>query len=262
VRINPNNAPAVGNLGAGYFIRGDLPQALKWEKKATAINPKNNIPFQLIGWTYRLLGDFSNAELWLKKSLEIKPFKDSYRELAFTYIQQGKKAEAMNLVPHIIESDTANFSSYEEAALVCMLAGEMQQAKENFQKAVDMNTSLNTDASTFAPIGLGAILLKENKTIDAEILLSRSRSLFLEEIKKGIQDDELRIGLASIAAIEGKKEEALQWLQKAVDVKWLDYGMVETSPWFKNINTEPRFKQIMTKVKKETAKMRTLAEEF
>jgi TolB-like protein/class 3 adenylate cyclase/Flp pilus assembly protein TadD len=262
VRINPNNAPAVGNLGAGYFIRGDLPQALKWEKKATAINPKNNIPFQLIGWTYRLLGDFRNAELWLKKSLEIKPFKDSYRELAFTYIQQGKKAEAMNLVPQIIESDTANFSSYEEAALVCMLVGEMKQAKENFQKAVDMNTSLNTDASTFAPIGLGAILLKENKTIDAQILLSRSRSLFLEEIKKGIQDDELRIGLASIAAIEGKKEEALQWLQNAVDVKWLDYGMVETSPWFKSVNTEPRFKQIMTKVKKETAKMRTLSEEL
>ncbi len=262
VRINPNNGPAVGNLGAGYFIRGDLPQALKWEKKATAINPKNNIPFQLIGWIYRLLGDFKNAELWLQKSLEIKPFKDSYRELAFTYIQQRKKAEAMQLVPHIIESDTANYSSYEEAALVCMLAGDMQQAKNNFQKAVDMNASLNTDASTFAPIGLGAILLKEDKTIDAEILLSRSRSLFLDEIKKGIKDDELRIGLASISAIRGKKEEALQWLQQAIDVNWLDYSMVESSPWFKSINTDPRFRQMMIKVKNETATMRTLSEEF
>ena len=46
VRLNPNNAPAVGNLGTGYFLKGNLPEALKWEKKATTISPKNYIPFQ------------------------------------------------------------------------------------------------------------------------------------------------------------------------------------------------------------------------
>jgi TolB-like protein/Flp pilus assembly protein TadD len=254
VRINPNNAPAVGNLGTGYFIRGDLPQALKWEKKAAAINPKNKIPFQVIGWTYRLMGDFENAELWLKKSLEIKPFKDSYRELAFTYVQEGKDAEAMKIVPYIISSDTNDFKSYEEAALVGMLTGN-SRAKADFQRAVDMNPSLNSDAETFAPIGLGAILLKEGKSVDAEILLSRSKELFLDEIRNGKQDDEQRIGLAAIAAIQGKKEEALKWLQKAIDVKWLDYGMVEKSPWFENIKSDPRFKQMISRVKNETAKM-------
>lgn len=262
VRLNPNNAPAVGNLGAGYFLRGDLPEALRWGKKAAAINPKNNIPFQLIGWTYRLLGDFTNAELWLKKSLELKPFRDSYRELAFTYLQEGKKVEAMNLVPFIISSDTTNFSSYEEAALVCILAGDIQKAKKYFQKAIDMNTSLITDASTFAPIGLGSILSNEGKKVDAEILLSRSLSLFLDEIQKGKQDDEYRIGAAAILSIQGKKEEALDWLQKAIDVKWLDYGMVETSPWFANINTDPRFKKMINTVKKTADDMRKKAEEL
>ena len=262
VRLNPNNAPAVGNLGTGYFLRGDLPEALRWEKKAAALNPKNNIPFQLIGWTYRLLGDFTNAELWLKKSIELKPFKDSHRELAFTYLQEGKNAEAMNLVPLIIASDTNNFSSYEEAALVCIQAGDIQKAKTNFQKAVDMNSSLITDASTFAPIGLGSILLNEGKKIDAEILLSRSLSLFLDEIQKGKQDDEFRIGAAAIMAIQGKKEEALDWMQKAIEVKWLDYGMVETSPWFGNISTDPRFKQMMNTVKKTITEMRFKAEQL
>lgn len=260
VRFNPNNAPAVGNLGAGYFIRGDLPDALKWEKKATAINPKNNIPFQLIGWIYRLLGDFKNAELWLKKSLELKPFKDSYRELAFTYLQEDEKAEAMKLVPFIVASDTTNYSSYEEAALVCLQAGDISMAKDYFHKSVDLNASLITDASTYAPIGLGAILLKEGKKIDAEILLSRSLSLFLDEIQKGKQDDEFRIGVAAILSIQGKKEEALGWMRKAIDVKWLDYGMFETSPWFENINTDPRFKQMINTVKKEIYDMRAKAE--
>jgi adenylate cyclase len=255
VQYNPNNAPAVGNLGTGYFLRGDLTNALKWEKKATIINPKNYIPFQIIGWIHRLFGDFSNAELWLKKSLELKPFKDSYRELAFTYVQDNKKEAALLQVPYIIASDTANFSSYEEAALVCMYAGEMQKAKIYFKKAVDLNTSLLTDASTYAPIGLGAILLKEGKQIDAEILLSRSMSLFLAEIQNGKKDDELRIGVAAILSIQGKKEEALGWMKKAIEVKWLEYGLAEINPWFENIRSDPRFKQMMDKVKKEVSDM-------
>ncbi len=77
----------------------------------------------------------------------------------------------------------------------------------------------------------------------------------MDEIKKGTQDDEQRIGLAAISAIQGKKEEALKWLQKAIDVKWLDYGMVEKSPWFENIKPDPRFRQMMNRVKNEIAKM-------
>lgn len=125
-----------------------------------------------------------------------------------------------------------------------------------------MNTSLNTDASTFAPIGLGAILLKEGHKIDAEILLSRSLSLFLDEIKKGKQDDEFRIGVAAILAVQGKKEEALLWMQKAIDVKWLEYGLAETNPWFEKINTDPRFKQMINTVKKEVSEMRVKADQL
>jgi TolB-like protein/class 3 adenylate cyclase/Flp pilus assembly protein TadD len=256
VRLNPNNAPAVGNLGAGYFLKGDLPEALKWEKKATTISPKNYIPFQLIGWIYRLFGDFPAAESWLKKSLELKPFKDSYRELAFTYIQALKKDDAIKLVPFIIASDTTNYIAYEEAGLVCSYAGDTKNAKKYFQKSIDLNPSLLTDAFTFAPIGLADILLKEGKKIDAEILLSRSLSLCLDEIQKGKQDDEFRMNVAAIKAIQGKKEEALSWMQKAIDVKWQEYGLAEISPWFNSINGDARFRQMINSVKAEVNQMR------
>lgn len=256
VRLNPNNAPAVGNLGVGYFLSGELDKAMLWEKKATLINPKNYIPYQIIGWTYRLFDDFTNAELWLKKSLELKPFKDSYRELAYTYIQEGKIEEGMKLVPFMIATDSTSSTTYEEAALTCLYAGDMQKAKINFQKAIDLNTLLITDASTFAPIGLGAILLTEGEKIDAEILLSRSLSLFLAEIQKGKQDDEFRIGTAAILSIQGKKDDALDWMQKAVDVHWVEYGLVEMNPWFNNIKDAPRFKQMINTVKKRVNEMR------
>ncbi len=84
VRLNSNNAPAIGNLGTCYFLLGDLPEALGWEKKAAGLNPKNAIPFQITGWIYRLLGDLPNAENWLKKSLELNgtSYWDTYELLA------------------------------------------------------------------------------------------------------------------------------------------------------------------------------------
>ncbi|HPW63733.1 MAG TPA: tetratricopeptide repeat protein, partial [Cyclobacteriaceae bacterium] len=33
VELNPTNDAAVGNLGTNYLLRGDLPEALRWEKK-------------------------------------------------------------------------------------------------------------------------------------------------------------------------------------------------------------------------------------
>ena len=261
VRLNPNNAPAVGNLGTGYFLKGDLPEALKWEKKATTISPKNYIPFQLIGWIYRLYGDFSNAESWLKKSLELKPFKDSYRELAFTYILASRKDDAMKLVPLIIASDTTSYIAYEEAGLVCSYAGDTKNAKMYFQRSIDLNSSLLTDAFTFAPIGLADILLKEGKKIDAEILLSRSLSLCLDEIQKGKQDDEFRMNVAAIKAIQNKKDEALSWMQNAIDVKWQEYGLAEISPWFNNISGDTRFRQMINSVKAEINQMRIKSEQ-
>lgn len=262
VRLNPNNALAVGNLGTGYFLRGELDKAMMWEKKAAIISPKNYISYQIIGWIYRLFEDYPKAKLWLKKSLELHPFKDSYRELAFTYIKEGKPGEAIKLVPFIIATDSTSQLAYEEAALVCLYAGDMQKARINFQRSVDLNASLITDAYTFAPIGLGAILLDEGKNIDAEILLSRSLSLFLEEIQIGKKDNEFRIGAAAILSIVGKKEEALHWMQKAVDVNWVDYGVVETCPWFKNIKETPQFKQMINTVKKRVFEMRIKTEEL
>jgi len=86
--------------------------------------------------------------------------------------------------------------------------------------------------------------------------------LFLDEIQKGKQDDELRIGAAAIMAIQGKKEEALGRLQKAIEVKWVEYGLVEISPWFDNINSDPRFKQMINSVKNKINGMKIKAEEL
>ncbi len=260
VHLNPNNAPAVGNLGTGYFLKGELDNALIWEKKAAALNPKNAVPFMIIGWTYRLLNDLENAKLWLNKSLELKPFADCYRELGYTYLLQGKKADALNLIPLAISIDSSNTRTYESAGMLAQMAGDTAKAKYYYQKSIELNDAISTDVNAVAPIGLGQLLIAENKIVDAEIYLSRALRLNIDNSSKS-QDDDNRINIAAVYAIRNQKTEALAWLQKAVEVNWVDYNFTELNPWFDNIRNDPRYRQIVDGVKRKVAAMLKNAKE-
>jgi TolB-like protein/ribosomal protein S17E len=259
VALNPNNAQAVGNLGTGYFLKGQLDEALRWEKKAAAINPKNGIPYMVIGWTYRILGDYPQAEQWLKKSLELRKFIDTYRELAYTYLLQQKKDSARKIVPLIIAIDSTNNRNYEVAGMITHMMDDTQTAKRYFEKSASLNKSISTDIEGYSAVSLGQLLLNEGNTMDADIHLTSALSAYKKAIEDGSQDDSHALYIAAIYSIKNDKQQALVWLKKANEFKWLDYGFGELSPWYKNIRNEPGFRQLMTSLKQKTAEMRKKA---
>ncbi len=260
VALNPNNAAAVGNLGSSYFLQGQLPEALIWQKKAVLLNPKSSIPSYIIGWTYRLLGDHTSAELWLDKSIQQRPLADAYRELAYSYVRQGRNTDALALIPAVLDMGQDNSRIYEMAGIIADYAGDTVQAAEYYRQSIALNESVNTDPLTISPIGLGRILLNAGNTMEGNLLLTRATALSLDEIKQGSQADDPPFNLSAINAIQGRKAEALQWLQKAVNARFIDYALLEHSPYFENIRDEPEFQQIVTSLKQEVTSMREQAE--
>jgi TolB-like protein/class 3 adenylate cyclase len=260
VALNPNNAQAVGNLGTAYFLKAQLDEALKWEKKAAAINPKNGIPYMVIGWAYRLLGDYTRAEQWLKKSLELRKFLETYRQLAYTFLLQQKKDSAGAIVPLIIAIDSNNNRNYEAAGMITHIMGDTLTARKYFEKAISLNKSISTDIEGYEAVSLGQLLLNEGNTIEADIHLTTALSAYKKAIEEGSQDDDHALFIAAVYAIKSDKQQALTWLKKAQEFKWLDYGFGELTPWFKNIRNEPAFKQAMTILRQKTADLRKKAE--
>lgn len=259
IALNPNNAQAAGNLGTAYFLKAQLDEALRWEKKAAAINPKNGIPYMVIGWTYRILGDYQQAEQWLRKSLELRKFIDTYRELAYTYLLQQKTDSARKIVPLIIAIDSTNNRNYEVAGMITHMTGDTQRAKLFFEKSVSLNKSISTDIEGYSAVNLGQLLLTQGNTMDADILLTTALSAYKKAIEDGSQDDSHALYIAGIYAIKNDKQQALTWLKKADEFKWLDYGFAELAPWYKNIRTEPAFRQLISSLKQKTAELRKKA---
>ena len=264
VALNPNNAQAVGNLGTSYFLLGDLPEALRWEKKAAGLNPKNAIPFQIVGWIYRLLGDLPQAESWLEKSLELNAtsYWDTYELLAYCYVCQGRKQDALKLVTSMLQKLQPDSRTYEIAGLMAHFAGDKLNARSYFQQSIKLNESYNNDPSTASPIGLGQILLEEGKLVEAEIYLSHSLEINLNEIKNGSQDKNIPFNIAGIYAIRGQREEALRWLTKAIEADWIDYAQLQHGPWFINYRKDPDMIAQVHMLSRKTEEMRQKAREM
>jgi TolB-like protein/cytochrome c-type biogenesis protein CcmH/NrfG len=263
VELNPTNDQAVGNLGTNYLLRGDLPTALLWEKKGVGMNPKNWIPYQLIGWIYRLLGDLENAESWFVKSLELSPDQyDTYELLGYTYVTQGRINEALALVPRVAEISDKDSRVLEAAGLIAHFAGDVTNAKKYFQLSIDNNPNYKEDIFTFSPIGLGQILLQEGNKVEADVYLSRAMENSLNEISNGSKSFEPRFSIASIYAIRGNKEQSLIWLQKAIDLNWIDHAKIVHGPYFVKFRTDPDFMKKVEFVRKKTIEMREKAKSY
>jgi TolB-like protein/Flp pilus assembly protein TadD len=263
VELNPTNEQAVGNLGTNYLLRGDLATALRWEKKGVGMNPKNWIPYQLVGWIYRLLGDLANAESWFLKSLELNPDQyDTYELLGYTYVSQGRPQDALNLIPRLLEIDKTDSRVLEAAGLIAHFAGDAPSAKQYFQQSIDANPNYKEDRITVSPIGLGQILLQEGKKVEADVYLSHAMENNLAEIQNGSKSFEPRFYIAGIYAIRGNKKESLRWLQKAIDLNWVDYAKVVDGPYFAKFKTDPDFIAKVNSVRKKTQEMLEKARSF
>jgi TolB-like protein/Flp pilus assembly protein TadD len=264
VRLNPNNAQAIGNLGTSYFLLGDLPEALRWEKNAAGLNPKNAIPFQIVGWTYQLLGDLPNAVSWLEKSLELNStsYWDTYELLAYCYVSQGRKQDALKLVNTLMQKIHPDSRAYEIAGIMSHYAGDNVRAQAYFQQSIDQNQGYTDDPNTVSPIGLGQILLEEGRRVEADVLLSHALDINLNEIKNGSQDKNLPFHIAAIYAIRGQRDEALHWLKKAIDANWIDYAQLQHGPWFIKYRGDPEVREHIKLLVKKTEEMRRRAEKL
>ncbi|MEX1240472.1 MAG: hypothetical protein WEB30_12165 [Cyclobacteriaceae bacterium] len=263
VELNPTNDQAVGNLGTNYLLRGDLPAALRWQKKGVGMNPKNWIPYQLIGWIYRLLGDLENAESWFLKSLELSLLEyDTYELLAYTYVAQGRIDGALDLIPKVLEIGATDSRALEVAGLIAHFAGDISNAKKYFQLSIDNNPNYKDDHDTASPIGLGQILLAEKNKVESEVYLTHAMENNLLEISIGSKSIDPPFHISSIYAIRGNKEQSLIWLQKAIDLNWIDHAKIVHGPYFAKFKTDPDFLAIIDRVRQKTEAMRIKARAY
>jgi non-specific serine/threonine protein kinase len=213
----------------------------------------------------------------LKKAFSITP-DDTLVLQGFLvyYVQEvGKIASAFRLLERLNHVDPLDFSTKWMRGGIHFYNGEYSLALPAWQKTYDLYPGnpiaqfylaatmvyLDKLDSAFSIIDQSASATPDNAFAKLGLVLKYAKmgdqdKIFLEmtpDFKKTCRRDiTFSHHLAGIFSLLGSKNDALDWLENAVDRGFINYPLLaEKDPWLVNIRGEPRFKKLMKRVKYE-----------
>lgn len=253
VEANPNSALACGALAECYNMIGELDKAFPFSKKAIALSPADAFPCTDLGDIYYGLDDPVRAERWYKKALELQPDLDvAHAGLIGLYFDLGEYNKAIEQSQTYLSKVPGNPSAWmiEFAALAEFFSGHYEKAQEYYQKI------------GIQPVELGYIYWKARRKDEAKKLFQENLDRLHKRLEEGDESNGIGVSMAAIYAVQGKKEEALKWLQRAVDAGWRYYNYASRYPLLENIREDERFKRIIDETKAKVAEMRRRVEQL
>jgi len=280
ITIDPNYALAYAGLADTYFIQAywgwipwtegmasskelalraldidsNLPEAhtvlggilcyydWKWEearkelKYAVELNPNFVTAHQYYSELLNFLGENEEARKHISIALQLDPFFPILLNLSCGYFyNEGKLKESLDecRVLQELDPEFANRLVFRKEFYIYVKQEEDLKAAEALQKAQYMDTlnskNVNLISDIYNKSGINGLW---NWLIELER-------------KKSIPNP---FTLANIYAKLNQKEEALNWLEKAFEEHCPDIPVINNSPDYDNLRSEPRFQAIIKKM--------------
>jgi Flp pilus assembly protein TadD len=177
IAINPSSVPAYSYLGTLYDKRKQSDRAVEMFRRALAINPRDVVSLHNLGLLYLHDDRFDEAVATLNRAIALAPDDSAaHNDLAYIYGKQGKydlmEAEAKSAVDYAPENSAARYNlavlylntgrleeamaqyraiaqatpressnAYNQLGIIYAEKGDLQQAIENWHKALAVDPS-------------------------------------------------------------------------------------------------------------------------
>ncbi len=240
---DPSSAKACATMGWIYHLKANPFKSSLHLKKALSINPNDPFALQGLSGVYiALVGKISAAMPLIDKLLQIEPFDFTTNFLhAGSYFYNGQFGQFLHLTQKLnnVYPEIPYCNFFYAIALVYN-----KRHEEAFQIIEEM---VKKDSDN-AIVRIGCLLkycLQGERDKVFQVLTPDFR-------KTCLRDPTFCHHLSGIFSLLNEKNEALQWVENAINVGFLNYPMLaELDPFLENIRSEGRFKKLMERVKYE-----------
>jgi serine/threonine protein kinase/Tfp pilus assembly protein PilF len=252
-----------------------LVTAEEYVKKALAMDPEFPKAHVVLGWIY-CLGELPKSIYHLKKALEITPYDSmALGALAMDYLGVGKVSAAARISEKLLEIDPLDYPPNYARGAIHFYDGQYGKALEAWGKLYTMYPE-----SAYSKWSYALALIYNNKYEEAFSIIDESAKSdpgnvltklglllkygVLGNKKEAFQEmtPDFRKTcrrtytfahhVACVFALLDEKEEALNWLESAVNRGFINYPLLaERDPLLENIREEARFNRLMERVKHE-----------
>lgn len=280
IHLDPDYALAYAGLADAYSRKannshGDTRKQFYSKAKATAVKAlalDENLAeaHAALAWILRIYDwDWAESEKHFRRAIELAPTNPAcHRQYAFLLITLGRTGEAVTEMRKGLALEPINTSGY---AMALSANRQVDEAIAEYRKVVDMNQ----DKSAWH--ALAQLYLLKGDYAEATRVINRTPPREQEnyrtkmiatmiyfqsgdeekagellrelEAKANAVDDGCDVRLAAVYASMGRKNDAIAALQKGFESRDDRLMWIKTNPHFDSLRDDPRFQEILQKMK-------------
>jgi tetratricopeptide (TPR) repeat protein len=242
VRVDPKTAIAYAGMLWTYLeFLGEADSALAWSEKMISENPYNAWGYFYMGSAWIIVDSVAKAELYFQKAREINPdlILNLYR-LAHTCRIQQQYDEAIPILEHILEIDNGETSAYYDIGVNFQAMGNLKKAREYYStfKKIALEEWIKKypdDVSTYT--SLAAVSARLGNMDSSRMMLQKAIGI----------DSVSHESFAEVLCLQGKVNEALIQIQKALDKGYRDLFWLKINPDLEILKYDTRFRDLLNK---------------
>jgi len=231
-RKQPLSATAWSHLGYAQEYAGQRGTAIDSYLTAIKLNPKDPELFANIGILQYNNSNYSQAIPPLEKTLQLQPDHRVWLDLALAYTRSLQHREAIKL---LYEKGGGSESALTLLAINYYHLGQYAKAMENYREI-----QKHLSARDAAPINgnMALVALRINNS-------NLSKSLWDQAISVGLKPSDIYIQWARLEAIGNRREEALKWIEKALQKGRANRQALYNDPDLENLRANETFLKML-----------------
>nr|MBA2339468.1 tetratricopeptide repeat protein [Pyrinomonadaceae bacterium] len=232
-----------------YLARGEKQKARAWIELLRHEAPNDTAVHFIRATLHRLDGEYTEALRELDDMVRLNPAErvvTSYNR-ARILLHQNRPAEALKELDagSRFEPDHPLIKTFR--AMVLRSQNKAPEAARLLREVLERNPGMDGVRPILA------MCLSDMGEHDA------ARAELTERVKQtAAADHDIAYWLASAYALEGEREEAFKWLERAINLGNEDRHWFESNPDWKDLRDEPRFRELMNSTEASAARRVTL----
>jgi superkiller protein 3 len=182
-------------------------------------------------------GRLEEAIREFQRAVEVDPtYAAAAFNLAYAYDRGGRIEEALAQYSHALELDPQNVLGQNNLGVLYDKQGRYEEAIAAFEQALRLDPTNATVQGNLATARKNQATLQERERRIAEAR---------QQVEAHPQDPQAAYTLARVYAALDRKEEAFEWLGKALQLGFDDLRFLREDPALAGLKTDPRFTKLL-----------------
>jgi serine/threonine protein kinase/tetratricopeptide (TPR) repeat protein len=248
LKFDPNYAPAIAGLShvEGLYYRdldsnpSHLARSTEFAKRALAADPDLGEAHIAMAQSYALNFDYARAVTEFREATRLEPDNPLAWDLlswALGYEQPPDAIEAEKAAREAIRLQPTSAAAQYHLGRALMFQTRYQEAATAFQRAKELGSS------RYENLGMAQLALAQANYDEALKYISAET-----DAKKTTID---QYWLAAIYSAKGDKDKSFAALQQALHTGFRDFAVLDVSPYFANLRSDPRYQKLIAQYRKQ-----------